>query len=97
MHHVREFIGVEKFRDDYGVATITQHADFYRGDIAILGQYFELLAQFCAGSVVHGLYAFGALHRKRSDGRHAVATVGRESFQVRSDAGSAGGIESRRW
>ena len=64
VHDVRKFVGVEKFGDHGGVSAIAEHADFHRGDVAILGQDFELFAQLRAGSVVNRLHAFGALYRE---------------------------------
>ena len=77
---VREFVGIEKFADDNGVAAITEHADFYGGDVAVFREDFELFAEFGARSIVCGFNSLGVLHRERCDRRNAVAAMGGESL-----------------
>ena len=78
--NVREFVGVEKFADDYGVTAIAEHADFYRSDVAVVCENFELFAEFGARRVVRGFNALGILHGERSNRGDAVAAVGCESL-----------------
>ena len=80
MHHVRKFVRVQKFRDDYGIAAVPKHPDFYAGNFAVSHQRFQLRSQFRARCVVHLLHAHGVLYRERGNGRHAVAAVRREGF-----------------
>jgi hypothetical protein len=51
--------------------------------------------QNCGFSRVEGGDALSVLDGERRDGRHPIAAMGSECFQVRSDSSSGGGIEAR--
>jgi len=92
---VREFVGIEEFRHNDGVAAVAEHSDFHGGDIAIFNQGFELRAQLRAGRVVNGFNPLRVLDSKRRDCGDAITTMRGKSFQVSSGAGTAARIESR--
>ena len=60
-----------------------------------LAKHFQLRAQCRLGVFCTAVHALGVLHRERGDGRDAVTSVCRESFQVRRYARAADWIESR--
>jgi hypothetical protein len=95
MHDVGEFVGIEEFRHDDGVAAIAEHSDFHRGDVTIFNQGFELSAQLGTGRVVNRFNALGVLNSEGGDCGDAVATMRGKSFQVGGGTGTAGRIEPR--
>src|SRR5262245_14451734 len=94
MHDMYELVGIQKFTDGYCIAAITQHADFYRGDFAILRQHFQLFPQLRARCVVYRFYSLCVLHRQRSDRRHSIAAIRGERLQVGCDSCAAARIKS---
>ena len=90
-----KLVTIEKFRHHGRVATVAEHSDFHRGDVAIVYERFELSAQLSAGRVVNRFDALGVLDGERGDGSDAVAAVRGERFQIGGGARAAGRIKTR--